>query len=609
MGKQRDERAIEKKRREIFKIYVDIRRAKKENPGISDMEEKGVTRATVEYYWRSLINLEKEAIKQFPKLYDKGHRVGQRKNRKQEILEAFVDIRRRTRADLSQRDIQNANDPRISVDTVNSYYGGITELTKIARQQYPDAFHDIAMEELLTKGHSKKIQEWIDGYKRFFITTAVMGCDVDENLLKSILKYCQDNNARLLVLACADPAKRQATWSDLGHIDKRLAKYVVTEDSMLNSNLFISTIKLSAKHIDPITGLGRIGQREGSFIYASPKQRLKGFAVSNMKLPHLLMTTGAITVPDYNTQMYMSERTAYIATHDHQMGGVIVEVEDNNVFHVRHVQADEKGRFIDLGQEWSEKGKKPVRPAAFVLGDWHSGVTDPGAKNCWKEISNQLKPEYLVMHDIFDGLSINHHEKHNHILRAQRAQQGDLDLLSELVGLRDDLEELTTWADQVVVVKSNHDEFLTRYLQEGLYVKDAQNHKVALKLADKMLDGEDPLKWAVEDMIGLSAKDKVRWLTRDEDFFVAKIQLGSHGDKGANGAKGNLNAMEQAYGNSVTGHTHSPEILRGAWQVGTSSLLKLDYNKGPSSWLHASCLVYPNGARQLIMAIDGKWKL
>ena len=90
---------------------------------------------------------------------------------------------------------------------------------------------------------------------------------------------------------------------------------------------------------------------------------------------------------------------------------------------------------------------------------------------------------------------------------------------------------------------------------------------------------------------------------------MANVELGAHGDKGANGARGSLHAMENAYGNSVSGHSHSPEILRGAWQVGTCSYLKLEYNQGPSSWLHSSCLLYPNGARQLINVIGGQWRL
>lgn len=607
---KRDEKAFQKKSQEIFKVYVKIRREKKENPSLGDMEAAGVTKATVEYYWKSLTNLEKEAIAKFPNLYDQGHRVGQRKNRKEEVLQEYIAVRKTFRKELTQRDITELKNPNLTNDLLQNYFGGITGVAAEARKQYPEAFHDIPLEDVIKHPeHKKKIKDWIDGYKRFFVTTAVMGCDVDANFYKSIMKYCEDQDAKLLVLTCADPAKRQASWSSLGHVDKVLEPHLIPFEVALNSNIFISTIKLSAKHIDPITGLDRIGQRDGSFIYASPKQRLKATPVSNNKYPHFLMTTGAITKSDYDTDMYMSERTGYIANHDHVMGGVIVEIVDDKVYHFRQVQADANGRFIDLGTEYSPKGKKSIRPAAFVLGDWHSGDTCPKARATWEEITRTLKPEYLVLHDAFDGKSINHHEMKNTILRSHRAQEGELDLLSELVGLRDDLEALAQLVDQVVVVKSNHDEFLDRYLKDGMYTQDPYNHKTALRLALAMLEGEDPLRWGVEEMVGMENKDKVRWLSRDEDFFIAKIQLGAHGDKGANGSRGSLQSMEKSYGNSVTGHSHSPEILRGAWQVGTSSLLKLSYNVGPSSWLNTSCLVYPNGARQLINMIDGKWRL
>ena len=95
----------------------------------------------------------------------------------------------------------------------------------------------------------------------------------------------------------------------------------------------------------------------------------------------------------------------------------------------------------------------------------------------------------------------------------------------------------------------------------------------------------------------------------DEDYKVAGIQLGVHGHLGANGSRGSLANMEKSYNKSVTGHSHSPAILRDAWVVGTSSRLRLDYNQGPSSWLNTFCLVYPNGQRQLINIIEGKYKL
>lgn len=604
---RRNEREYQKKYNAVFKAYVGIRRKKKENPTQEDMETAGYPRSTIEYYWKSLLNLEKAAFKKYPNLYDHDHRVGRRKNRKKELLEEVAKLRKKLGRPLSIKDLTE----KCNQNVIQKHFGGIAQASELARQRHPEAFHDIPISELLQ--HPKtlaRLREAVDGYSKFFVTTAVLGCNVDKKFLASIERWCKDEGGKLLVLTQADPAKRNQRADEIGYLDKAIqGAVIVSEDTALNSNIHISTIKLSAKHIDPITGLSRLGQREGSFIYASPKQRLKAVPTSNTELPHMIMTTGAVTESDYNTDKYLSERTATIAAHDHVMGGIIVEVVDDNSYHFRQVQADENGKFIDLGYEWSSKGYKEVKAAALVCGDWHAGDTNPDVIKATKEMIAYLNPETIVLHDLFDGKSINHHEKDQLILKASRALRGELSLMSEFKQVAEDLDMLSELCSNIVVVKSNHDEFLSRYLQAGLYVRDHENHRVSLQLALAMLDGDDPIQYGVEELVGLERPENVRWLTRDEDLKIARIQLGAHGDKGSNGARGSLKSMEQAYGLSVTGHTHSPEIIRGAWQVGTSSHLKLTYNVGPSSWLNTHCVVYPNGSRQLLNMINGEWKL
>lgn len=531
----------------------------------------------------------------------------QENEKRDKILKVYADLAKKLRRHVKMNDLVDSG---YTKDTVTHYFRSLTRLSEEAREKYPDSFHDIAVKDILEPKTLQQLEDTVKKYNKFVITTAVTSCSADVNFLKSIQSYCTKHDAALLVLVASDPAHNKEFGKDHGSFDKEIIKYgghIVITDTAMNSNLYLSTIKLSAKHIDPITGLGRIGQRNGSFIYASPKQRLKAVPVSNSKLPHFLMTTGAVTKPNYASGNYMSDRTAYIADNDHVMGALVVEIVDNKIYHFRQVQADKDGSFIDLAHQYSSDGKVTyVEPEAFVLGDWHSGQTDPKASKAFIEVIKAFKIKTVVLHDAFDGLSINHHEEKQLILLAQRAEKKQLDLKNEMVGLAKDLNMFNEIVDQVVMVKSNHDEFLERYLQSGKYVEDPQNHRIALQLALAMLDGEDPLKHGVE-MLGLKEKSKVLWLKRDEDFKIARIQLGAHGDKGANGSKGSLQAIESAYGQSVSGHSHTPEILRGAWQVGTTSLLKQEYNKGPSSWLHTSCLVYPNGSRQLINVINGKW--
>lgn len=524
-------------------------------------------------------------------------------NKKTQILADYARLAKELNRQVKMTDLVDIG---YTKDTINHHFGSLTRLDDAAREKHEAKFHDVSVQSLLGPKALSKLQGAVAKHKRFVVTTAVTGCPIDDNFYQSIKTYCSLNDAVLLVLAQSDPAHTRDKGG-LGFIDKRLAgEYLVVADTALNSNLYISTIKLSAKHIDPITGLGRIGQRNGSFIYASPKQRLKAIPVSNTKLPHFLMTTGAITKPNYTTDSYMSERTAYIANHDHVVGALIVEVEDEEHYYFRQIQADTDGTFIDIGKRYTPKSASAEAADSLVLGDWHSGETDPAAIACWKQVADAVKPERVVLHDVFNGLSINHHEKDMQILKAQRAEMNQLRLEDEIVGLADDLSMLSDWTDELVIVRSNHDEFLERYLQSGFYVKDPQNHRYALDLAAAMIDGMDPLQYAVEKSGVTKGLNKVRWLSRDEDFKVAKIQLGQHGDKGANGARGSLPAMEAAYGSSVTGHSHVPEILRGAWSVGTSSFLKLNYNVGISSWVQSSVIVYKNGSRQIVNCINGK---
>lgn len=500
-------------------------------------------------------------------------------------------------------------DPKITKSAIKHHCFSITHLDKMARELYPHKFYDISIKSVLTP---QKIQDFntnISKKNKFIITTAAVGCKVDVKFLASIETYCKKNNAELLILLAADPASIDGDWT----VDKEIAnKHIIPRDISLNSNLFLSTIKLTTKQINPITGLNRIGQRSGSFIYASPKQFLKYVPVSNTKMPHAIMTTGAITFPDYapkgKEHRYMSERTAYIANHDHVMGAIVVEIENDKFFHFRQVQADKNGQFIDLAVQYSGSSAKKIRPEAFIMGDWHSGQTDPTVAKCWKDVCKTLKPKRVIFHDAFDGLSINHHEAGNNILKARRAGIRKLNLKDELKRLATDLSEFTYLVDNVVIVKSNHDEFLQRYLQAGMYVKDPENHLIGLELAIQSINGIDPLKYAVMNL-GLKNPNKVVWLQRDQDYKIAGVQCGAHGDKGPNGARGSLMAMEMAYGFSITGHSHTAGIIRNAIAVGTSSLMDLGYNVGPSSWTHTGAFLYPNGSFQLINVINNKWKM
>lgn len=535
-------------------------------------------------------------------------------DKKKQIVKAYAKLNKDNRRRPTMEELVAKG---FTKDSIKHHFSSLGKLEEAAREASPDSFYDVEIENIISDKVVKDLRKVIKKHKRFVVTTAVTGCLVDDNFYSSIKTYCKTNDALMLVLVASDPAtNKPGNKGGYGSVDAKLAQEaIVFEDTELNTNLFISTIKLSAKHIDPTTGLDRIGQRDGSFIFASPKQRLQMVATSNIKLPHALMTTGAITQSNYRTDMYMSERTAYIAEHDHVMGAIIVEIENDVEYHYRQIQASKlDGSFFDLGKRYTPTEVLEEKPVAMVLGDWHSGETDPMVQKCTEEMIKAFSPQTVVLHDAFNGLSVNHHEDGHLLQRAIRYKQGQTSLEEEIRVLARDLCWFANQVDQVIVVKSNHDEFLSKhYLQKAKYALDPQNHQYSLGLAMAMMQGTDPLMYGVTTATNLNWNpallQKILWLPRDQDFKIGGVELGAHGDKGPNGSRGSIRSMEKSFGNSVTGHSHTPGILRGAWAVGTSSLLKLDYNQGPSSWMQTHCLVYRDGSRQLLNMINGKWKL
>ena len=123
-----------------------------------------------------------------------------------------------------------------------------------------------------------------------------------------------------------------------------------------------------------------------------------------------------------------------------------------------------------------------------------------------------------------------------------------------------------------------------------------------------MVDDQDPVAVGLA-MIGRIPKN-VRFLDYDDDYKIRGVQLGSHGDKGMSGGRSSMRSREYAHGTSITGHSHTPEILRNTYIVGTSTFLRLPYTKGSaSSWMNTNAILYDNGSVQLLNIIDGQWTI
>jgi hypothetical protein len=432
--------------------------------------------------------------------------------------------------------------------------------------------------------------------KRYFVTAAIAGAELDVDFFESVQTYCRITEAELVILPMRGIKGHDCNFCP--EVVNHGGKFAT--QIRFNSNLVAQDFMLNPQMINPLTGLKRYGHKKHSLIIASPKQFMQTVPMSNVGIPHMLHSTGTITIPDY-----AETRQGRLAEQDHCRGGLIVEVKDKKTYHIRQVQADDTGGFYDLGKYYSHNRVEQKRASAFIMADYHAGFQSEQVIKNWIECIKETNPKYIVFHDLFDGHSINPHHKNDMERQVNRNPLVDT-LQKELdyVG-----NELLRWHSMfpnkiLTIVYSNHPDFLRRYLTAVEYAEDTRNHRISLDLAGYLMDGFDPMEKYITEKFKIP---NVLWLKEDGDYKLHNVRIGNHGHKPR--GRG-VQTLEEVFGDCIIGHSHAPKLFRSFCQVGTSTPLKLDYNAGnPTDWLNTSALLYKNGSKQLINSIEGEWRL
>lgn len=505
-------------------------------------------------------------------------------------------------------DISNNNARKIFETEIN--------LLNCLKDKYQDLSTYILNEESFDVNYNREISKKIKQYDKFVITTAVSNKKVNSNFLNSLKNYCEHNDSLLLILPCADVANRRTSikWQ----LDPELRDFpIIYNDLFLNENLMISDIKMSAKHINPLSGLQHLCQ-EKSVIIASTKQELEYVPNFIKTQPHACMTTGAITLGDYNTDMFMSKRTSKLAEYDHITGAIVVEIEDSKIFHFRQIQSDNTGAICDLGIIYYPDGNRKVdENICAVLGDLHIGEEDLGILKTELNIIDDLEIKQVVLHDIGSMSSISHWDRNKTITKAIKSSEHKLSLEDEANNIAYALARFEN-LDNIYIVKSNHHNFLNRWIENGDYAKDPQNLYYSLDIVKAFIEKKDPFEYMIKQKTffkNLKGKrKKYHFLQKYESKKINGAEISLHGDRGANGSKGNDKIFNKAFESAVVAHTHTPKIYRGIYTVGTTSRKDLDYVEGLSTWGHSLALIYSNGSKQLINIIQNKqnelkWRL
>ena len=445
----------------------------------------------------------------------------------------------------------------------------------------------------------------------FVITSAQNNTKINTKFFKSLLTYCEINQARLIVL----PSRYLVETKVDPKWDPILLPYMVDKNIKISTKLrVLGEINLLPTIENPLMGLDYLSKVD-SLVIGHPQLQIRSIAVNATDSAAILTTTGTITKPNYT-----KTKQGLKAEFNHSYSAIVVE-RDGDAFHTRVLNADKNGNFYDINGFYSqEKYNKNVQADAIVLGDTHALFIDPEVKAATftnkDSIINVLKPKQILHHDLVDCFSISHHHQKNFFARYGKYKIGLNSIEDELNDVISLLRETTPNNSKLVVISSNHNDHLRQWLNSADPKLDPVNAKIYYYLMYLMLDGLETgdKKFSYpnpfEIWISQNAPElDIEWIGSRSSYKIHGIECGSHGDIGAGGSRGSNIGFSKLAQKYITGHSHSPSIYRGAWQNGTSSLLKLEYNQGASSWLHAHTVIYPNGCRQMIFIIDGKWKI
>jgi len=438
---------------------------------------------------------------------------------------------------------------------------------------------------------------------RYVITTAQNATNPHTGFLDALKVYCDANGAQLIVI----PSRYRNPTSDKETPDDwwaaSLTPYLCGERRELCPGVMLmGDIKTQPTAVNPLSGLHTItGGKCG--IFGHTRVALEAVPTPGQMLPKLLTTTGAVTRPNYS-----DSKAGKKGEFHHVLGAVVLECGDP--FHIRHINAQSDGSFIDLDKVYSKSGiREAKRPAAFVMGDLHAVRACPDNLEACKDLMRALKPRRVVLHDVLDFQSASHHN--NFFDRYRLASAGRSNVLDELRLTCEMVADIAKLAP-AFIAPSNHNEHLFKWLENHNNAQDVENARIYHELKADMLAAIDETG-KIPDPLEIAAKrwpmGDVTFIGRGQSLQVHGVEMAYHGDKGPNGARGNAAGFDRIGVKTIIGHSHTPRIVGGCMQVGTSSQLDMGYNiDSPSSWLNSHALLYANGKRTLIHVIGGQWR-
>lgn len=480
---------------------------------------------------------------------------------------------------------------------------------------------------------ARKIEPPPAGKRRLILTCAQNNTRVNEKVWASLLQLSDHYGADLWVATFAynkgaygQHAVKRETYSpndeDLWYADE-VRPHIMDERVEIAPGLvWCGEMNIQPTAASPLSGLDNYTRRK-SGIFPHVKVALQSVPSLANESAKMNYTTGTVTLRNY-----IQKKAGQKAEFHHVYGALLVEVNSDGHWWCRQLIADRDGCIQDLDVRVDgDRLKTGCRVEAITWGDFHSAHLDPTVRQLgWGGVDgpsmgpmlhpnmlDTLRPKEQHVHDLLDFYARNHHDRKDPHRMFRRHIEGKDRVEAEVEEAARVLSELERPWCQTVVVDSNHDQAMSRWLRETDYREDPLNAvfflRAQLAQYEAIAAGDDRfhlLEWAARRY---GAPERVRFLREDESHVICgDIECGMHGHLGPNGGKGSPRSLARMGRRANTGHTHSAAIFEGLYVAGTSSKLRLGYTAGPGSWSHSHVVTYPNGKRAIVTMYGGKWR-
>jgi len=466
--------------------------------------------------------------------------------------------------------------------------------------------------------------------KKIVVTAAQFGGSLNNDWLTTLETYCKHQNAVLVVLPIKYGPVKFIDGKYTQLFPNRLKGKILFYDMLVcNGSFNLNTERLRPTLERFLTdSLCELGGNTHQ-IFAAPAAELQHQMIVDC-YPKAIMTSCAVTHPTYTLdKLGQQDRTGAVAMHNHVYGAVVLNCDGDGFTQYYHLFADKNNGCYDLdhrsGGSFYYSGETVIKPhtnaiKAIVLGDWHTGKTDPVVRDVtFNQLIPTINPERVYLHDFVDCDSVSKWEIKQATRRAWKAPLGYDSLDTELKSAVAEINWMKERTDaEIFVVASNHIEYVNEYIDTMRWTKDDANLEIGSTLFSMVvadIKERNPVKVyaATSDPVALYLNsqniDRFKALDRTENHIVAGHLLNMHGDLGPKGVPTRSNKEFRKVGMPcVLGHNHSATTWGTVKRAGTSTPRTQFYVTSPgTNWTNSHVILFDNNQSLTINIINGKY--